>query len=150
MTIAVGAGSALLIDESYNANPMSMRAAIAQLGQMPGRRLAVLGDMLELGSSAARLHVDLVGPLVEGGVAQVLCCGPLMKHLHEALPAACKGAHAMDSAGLLPYLRDTLQPGDVLLVKGSLGSRMGRIICALSERKLAAPSSGDSPDGGRS
>ncbi len=126
--LAIGDGSFLLLDESYNANPASMRAAIALLGLMPGRRLAALGEMAELGREAPRLHAELAGPLAEAGVAKVFTCGPLMAHLRAALPAACRGGHAEDATALRRLLRETLRPGDVLLVKGSLASGMGTIV----------------------
>lgn len=140
--IRVQGGTALLLDESYNANPASMRAAIELLGQMPGRRVVVLGDMLELGPAGPRLHAELAGPLAEAGVAEVLSCGPLMVHLHRELPDPIRGHHAVDSAALLPYVRDALQPGDAILVKGSLGSRMRPIVQALLEGPPSAASGG--------
>jgi UDP-N-acetylmuramoyl-tripeptide--D-alanyl-D-alanine ligase len=126
-----GGGEALLIDETYNANPASMAAAIALLGQQPGRRLAVLGDMLELGPRAAELHAALAEPLLRAGVELVLTCGPLASALAEALPERLRGVHAADSAALAPIVRAAVRPGDAVLVKGSLGSRMSRIVAAL-------------------
>ncbi len=126
--LPLGEGSLLLLDESYNANPASMRAAIAVLGLMPGRRLAALGDMAELGEDAARLHAELAGPLCEANVARVFTCGPLMAHLRDALPATRRGGHATDPQALCRRLREELEPGDVLLVKGSLASGMGSIV----------------------
>ncbi len=133
-------GEALLIDESYNANPASMRAALAVLGQAPGRRLAVLGDMLELGGQAPDLHAALADPVRTAGIDLVFTCGPNMACLHQALPPAQRGAHAIDSAALLPAVVDALRPGDVLLVKGSLGSRMARIVEALTKGPAPAVS----------
>jgi UDP-N-acetylmuramoyl-tripeptide--D-alanyl-D-alanine ligase len=129
--IAVGGGHAILIDESYNANPASMRAALAVLGQTPGRRLAVLGDMLELGEQARHLHAALAQSVERAAVDLVFTCGPHMARLHDALPPARRGAHAPDSAALVADVLDALRPGDVLLVKGSLGSRMASIVAAL-------------------
>jgi UDP-N-acetylmuramoyl-tripeptide--D-alanyl-D-alanine ligase len=131
-------GSALLIDESYNANPASMRAALALLGQAAvgprGRRIAVLGDMLELGVDAATLHAELAGPVLEHNVDLVFCAGPLMRALWEALPAEHKGAYAETSAGLEPQVLAAARGGDALMVKGSLGSRMWPIVKALANR----------------
>jgi len=124
-------GEILLLDESYNANPASMAAAIALLGLQSGRRIAVLGDMLELGEHAEEMHVALAGPLCAAGVERVFTCGPLMAALDRALPPSIRGTHAPDSAALARILLDELRPGDVVLVKGSLGSRMARVIEAL-------------------
>ena len=130
--------SALLIDESYNANPASMRAALALLGQTPaagrGRRIAVLGDMLELGPAGADLHRDLSGAVVENGIDLVFCCGPLSRALWDALPSARRGGYADTSAALEPQVLSAIGSGDVLMVKGSLGSRMAPIVKAIQHR----------------
>ena len=140
--IAVPGGDALLLDESYNANPASMQAALELLGQMPGRRVAVLGDMLELGERGAELHAGLAEPLARAGVACLFSCGPLMAALQAALPAAVRGVHASDSASLVDELLHELRPGDAVLVKGSLGSRMGLIVEALTRGGSGAPRAG--------
>ena len=128
-------GSFLLIDESYNANPASMRAAIEVLAQSEprdgGRRIAILGDMLELGESAQDHHSALAQPLLDGAVDQVLACGPLMAALVETLPAERHGAYAADSQALAPLAAAAVRPGDVVMVKGSLGSRMVLVVDAL-------------------
>jgi UDP-N-acetylmuramoyl-tripeptide--D-alanyl-D-alanine ligase len=131
-TIAVAGGTALLIDESYNAAPPAMRAALQTLALRPGaRRIAVLGDMRELGEFSAALHAGLA---TEAGKADlVFCCGPEMARLYALLPAARRGAQAADSAALAPLVRDALRPGDVVLVKGALGSRMALVVRALTE-----------------
>ncbi len=136
-TLAVSGGTATLIDESYNANPTSMRAALAVLGTAPGRRLAALGDMLELGGDAPRLHADLAAEVEAAAIDQVFTCGPLMAELSAALPACRRGAHGADSAALVAPLRAALRDGDVLLVKGSLGSRMATLIAGLEADSLA-------------
>ena len=130
--ITLPGGSATLLDESYNANPTSMCAALAVLGRAPGRRIAVLGDMLELGPTTGDLHAGLAAPVEQAGVDLVFTCGPQMQHLHEALPPGRRGCHAQDSAALAPALLDALRPGDAVLVKGSLGSRMARVVTALT------------------
>jgi UDP-N-acetylmuramoyl-tripeptide--D-alanyl-D-alanine ligase len=128
-----GGGEALLLDESYNANPASMAAAIAVLGRLAGqRRVAVLGDMLELGPAAPELHAALAEALDAAGIELVFTCGPQMAHLHAALPAHRRGDHAADSGALVGPVRDALRPGDAVLVKGSLGSRMAKVVEALS------------------
>ena len=142
MTIDVPGGSVLLIDESYNANPTSMRAALALLGQAPvrglGRRIAVLGDMLELGSDGAKLHAALADAVVDNAVDLVYCAGPLMKSLWDALPSERRGGYADNSAALEPEVLKAITAGDAVMVKGSLGSRMGRIVKALQRRAAQA------------
>ena len=139
-TLHLNGGKALLIDESYNANPASMTAAIALLGQAPvggrGRRIAVLGDMLELGSQGAALHRGLAEPLAKAAVDLVYCSGPLMRALWEALPSNHRGGYAETAAQLEPAVLEAIRPGDAVMVKGSLGSRMGPIVNALEKRYL--------------
>jgi UDP-N-acetylmuramoyl-tripeptide--D-alanyl-D-alanine ligase len=141
-TLRVPGGSALLIDESYNANPASMAAAIALLGQAAvgdhGRRIAVLGDMLELGAQGPALHRALAEPIAAAGVDLVFCSGPLMRVLWEALPSGTRGGYAETAAGLEPAMLAVLRDGDAVMVKGSLGSKMGPIVKAL-ERQFARP-----------
>ncbi len=138
MTLTTPTGSALLIDESYNANPASMRAAIALLGQAPigprGRRIAVLGDMLELGAEGLALHRALAGPLKAANVDLVYCSGPQMHALWEALPSGRRGGYAETAAGLESSVLDALRDGDAVMVKGSLGSKMGPIVKALERQ----------------
>jgi len=127
-------GEFLLIDESYNANPMSMRAAFATLGAHPAeeRRIAVLTDMLELGADAARRHADLAGPLQDAGVELVFCAGPMMRALWERLPAPMRGGWAASAAELAPEVTRAVRDGDVVMVKGSNGSKAGLIAQALA------------------
>jgi UDP-N-acetylmuramoyl-tripeptide--D-alanyl-D-alanine ligase len=133
--LALPGGYFELIDESYNASPAAMRAAFAVLGHAKpgprGRRIAVLGDMREMGPTSPRLHAELAGPLVAAGVDLVLTCGPLMVELDAALPRDKRAGHAADSQGLIPAVVATVRPGDVVLVKGSLGTRMAPIVEAL-------------------
>jgi UDP-N-acetylmuramoyl-tripeptide--D-alanyl-D-alanine ligase len=124
-------GEVTLIDESYNANPASMRAALALLEVAPGRKLAALGDMLELGDRAPALHAALAEPIAACGADRVFTVGPAMAHLHAVLPPARRGPHAGSAAELLPILAAELRPGDTLLIKGSLGIGMGRLVEAL-------------------
>lgn len=136
--LQVFGGTARLIDESYNANPTSMRAAIALLGSASvegqGRRVAVLGDMLELGPEAASLHAGLAEPLKAAKVDTVFCAGPLMHNLWQELPRGMRGAYAETSKALTDTLLDDVRAGDVLMVKGSLGSAMGPLVEALVGR----------------
>jgi UDP-N-acetylmuramoyl-tripeptide--D-alanyl-D-alanine ligase len=135
-------GPFTLIDESYNANPTSMRAALALLGEgevpPPGRRVAVLGDMLELGPEAERLHAGLLPEIEANRVDMVFAAGPLMKHLFDELPPRLRGAWAPKSSELLDKLAPSIGAGDLVMVKGSNGSRMGPLVAALKE-KFAAP-----------
>jgi len=128
-------GAILLIDESYNANPASMRAAIELLGGAQvtgeGRRIAVLGDMLEMGAESSAFHADLAPAVEAARVDAVFCCGPHMKALADALPVATLGAWAEDSAALADDVIAAVRPGDVVMVKGSLGSRMTSVVQAL-------------------
>ena len=128
-------GAFKLIDDSYNANPTSMRAAFEVLGRATvekgGRRIAVLGDMLELGERSEEMHSGLAGPLEAAGVDLVFTCGAAMAALHENLPKKLRGAHEADSKALAPKVAAAAKPGDSLLVKGSLGSRMAVIVEAL-------------------
>jgi UDP-N-acetylmuramoyl-tripeptide--D-alanyl-D-alanine ligase len=141
-----GGGKATLIDESYNANPASMRAAIALLGQAEpegrARRIAVLGDMRELGPTSAELHAALAPDLVAAKVDRVFLAGPMMRALHDALPAALKGGYAETAADLEPMVAGDIERGDVVMVKGSNASRMGGLVERLRE-KLAADADGD-------
>ncbi len=124
-------GEALLLDESYNASAPSVRAALAVLGLQPAaRRIAVLGDMLELGEASAAEHEGLA-PDVTATADLLFACGPEMRRLFDAVPQAMRAAHAANSAELAPLVAAALRPGDAVLVKGSLGSRMARIIAAL-------------------
>jgi len=131
-------GRALLIDESYNANPASMRAALALLGQADvgprGRRVAVLGDMLELGTQGAQLHRELAMAVLAHGIDLVFCCGPLMRALWEALPSSRQGGYAETSTALESHVLAAIHPGDAVMIKGSLGSRMAPIVKALQGR----------------
>lgn len=126
-------GTALLLDESYNASAPSVRAALAVLALQPAsRRVAVLGDMLELGEAGPAEHLSLVGDITRD--ADVLhACGGLMRLVYDAVPATLRGAWAADSAALAPRVVADLRAGDAVLVKGSLGSRMARIVAALEE-----------------
>jgi UDP-N-acetylmuramoyl-tripeptide--D-alanyl-D-alanine ligase len=131
-------GAITVIDESYNANPASVRAALALLGQAKpgrgGRRIAVLGDMLELGDEAPRLHAELAGVVDENGTNIVYACGAGMAHLWDALPETRRGAYGETSQELEEALVRDLRGGDVVMVKGSLGSRMMPLVEAIRAR----------------
>ena len=143
MTLNVSGGTALLIDESYNANPASMAAAIALLGQAAigpqGRRIAVLGDMLELGDQGEALHAALAGPIDTAHIDLVYCSGPLMHSLWQALPSGRRGGYAETAAQLEPVVLAGLRGGDAVMVKGSFGSKMGPIVKALERQYSGRP-----------
>ena len=136
--LAVDGGEAFLVDESYNANPASVRAALATLAGIEtgprGRRIAVLGDMLELGGEAEAHHRDLAGAVEAAKVDLVFTAGALMRNLFEALPVSRRGAFAATSAELTDPVLSVLRPGDAVMVKGSNSIRMGRIVEALKAR----------------
>jgi UDP-N-acetylmuramoyl-tripeptide--D-alanyl-D-alanine ligase len=138
MVLTAGSGSILLIDESYNANPASMRAAIGVLGAVSResypRRVAILGDMLELGEGAEGYHVALADAIAAAEVDVLFACGPNMRKLYETLAVEKLGAWAPDSAALIASVVDALQAGDAVMVKGSLGSRMAPIVAAFKAR----------------
>src|SRR4029077_13349449 len=95
------------------------------------RRRRVLGDMLDLGRRGRALHRGLVEPVLANSVDLVFCCGPLMKALWQALPAGRRGGYAEESAACGPTRLSAIRGGDAVMVKGSLGSRMGPIVKAL-------------------
>jgi UDP-N-acetylmuramoyl-tripeptide--D-alanyl-D-alanine ligase len=123
-----------VIDESYNANPASMVAALALLGASSGRKIAVLGDMLEMGEGGIAHHAGLAAPIAANQVDLVFASGAQMKALWEALPPTRRGAYAETSAQLKSTLLAVLKPGDTVLVKGSNGAKMSVIVDALKEK----------------
>jgi UDP-N-acetylmuramoyl-tripeptide--D-alanyl-D-alanine ligase len=144
--LEVGNGEATLIDESYNANPASMAAALNVLGAAPvgphGRRIAVLGDMLELGPGGPQLHRGLIEAVKANHVDLVYCCGPLMRNLWDALSTGKRGGYAGDSEALESLVTGSIRAGDAIMVKGSLGSKMKTIVNAL-ERRFPARTAAD-------
>lgn len=138
-TIPWKGGSFLLIDDAYNANPDSMRAAIRVLGSLKpegkGRRIAVLGDMRELGEFAVGLHKGLAVDLIENGVDLLYAVGPNMKELYENIPTQVCGKKTDTSAEMADFIADEINPDDIVLVKGSFGSRMAVIVDALKSLK---------------
>jgi UDP-N-acetylmuramoyl-tripeptide--D-alanyl-D-alanine ligase len=143
-TVAAKGGTALLIDESYNANPASMRATLAQLGRTEARRrIAVLGSMKELGSHAPGYHAALATPLAEAGVDFAILVGDEMTALAEelgksggfALGKTVRFAHCRNAAEAQQALADFgLESGDAILVKGSNSVGLGKLVAALSGR----------------
>ncbi|KIL96796.1 UDP-N-acetylmuramoylalanyl-D-glutamyl-2 6-diaminopimelate--D-alanyl-D-alanine ligase [Paramagnetospirillum magnetotacticum MS-1] len=135
--VEMDGGSFDLIDESYNASPVSMKAAIAALASVKpakgGRRIAVLGDMLELGPQGPMLHASMAETVERWNIDLVFTAGILTAHLHDALAEQRRGGHAADSDAVSALVKAAVRPGDVVMVKGSAGSRMGRVVNALAE-----------------
>jgi UDP-N-acetylmuramoyl-tripeptide--D-alanyl-D-alanine ligase len=152
--VALPQGYFELIDDSYNASPLSMAASFQVLGRSRpgngGRRIAVLGDMLELGDNAPELHAGLAGALIENGVDLVYTAGPMMEHLRAALPEAMRATHEANSAALAPEVAAAVRPGDVLTVKGSAGSRMRTVVEALLALQANPGTSAGASSSGRS
>ena len=140
-------GPFTLIDESYNANPSSMRAAIALLaGTAPageGRRIAILGDMLEMGQFSERLHAELADPLREGAIQTVWLAGPDMAALRDAITGPVAIEHREKVDDLIPFAVASVRPGDVVMVKSSKGTGCGRIVDALIQHYPAASDAGE-------
>ncbi|NJB97801.1 UDP-N-acetylmuramoyl-tripeptide--D-alanyl-D-alanine ligase [Sphingomonas sp. ABOLD] len=135
MTVSVGDGTALVIDESYNANPSSMCATLKVLAAEPGRRVAVLGEMRELGTHADALHAELADPITQAGVSRAILVGEAMAPLAAALEGRLDFVHVADAAAAKAALESTLAPGDAVLIKGSNGVRLATIVAALAERQ---------------
>ncbi|PZU90413.1 MAG: UDP-N-acetylmuramoylalanyl-D-glutamyl-2,6-diaminopimelate--D-alanyl-D-alanine ligase [Shinella sp.] len=135
-----------LIDESYNANPASMRAAIAVLAaaqpEGEGRRIAILGDMLEMGEFSQAVHAELASPLLAAGIEHVWLAGPEMVALRDALPESVDLVYLETTAELAAFVTASVAPGDVLMVKSSLGLGFGKIVAALLDKYPAVPDTG--------
>jgi UDP-N-acetylmuramoyl-tripeptide--D-alanyl-D-alanine ligase len=135
VVIADGMAPITIINESYNANPASMLAAFQVFEMVEpaagGRRIAVLGDMLELGPKGPQLHAGLVNPILKAKADLVFCCGAQMDALYQILPEGWRGGQAKNSQELAPLVAATAKPGDVFLVKGSAGSKMSYVLQAL-------------------
>ena len=140
-------GDAYLVDESYNANPASIRASLATLKGIDtgakGRRIAVLGDMKELGEAGESLHRDLAEAVRANGIDLVFTAGPLMRHLFEALPIESRGVAALSADELTDAVVAVLRPGDAVMVKGSNSMRMVRIVEAVKARYALPPDQRD-------
>ncbi|MCC7260481.1 MAG: UDP-N-acetylmuramoyl-tripeptide--D-alanyl-D-alanine ligase [Alphaproteobacteria bacterium] len=138
-------GQFSLIDDSYNASPASMRAAFGTLQQVhgdgEGRRIAVLGDMLELGSQSQALHAELAASIADAHIDMVFTVGTLMEHLFNALPVARRGLHFRSSGEVGKALLPELRGGDTVLLKGSHGSRMYEVVEFLLKETNALPRS---------
>lgn len=150
LPVRLPGGEALLIDEAYNASPAACRAAfetqaaIHRARAAGGRRIAVIGDMLELGAEAARLHLALANSLQENDIDLVFTVGPEMRRLYDTLPPSQQGGAFDRSDEAVGAVLSSVAPGDTILVKGSLGMRMAPIVSALIQ--TGAEASADSVD----
>lgn len=135
-SLTLAGKSFTLIDESYNANPTSMRAAISVLAQAQGRKLAVLGDMGELGPTELDLHAELAEPLMQANVSRVMVLGECMRALRGALPQSARGAWCQSIDAAYAALSEELQDGDTVLIKGSNAAKLGQLV----ERLKTEPS----------
>lgn len=134
LRIPVSGGEALLIDESYNANPLSMRATLRQLGREEARRrIAILGAMKELGAQGEALHAGLAEPLLEAGVDFALLVGAEMAPLAAALEGRARFAHVADTQAAVDAIAQELRAGDALLVKGSNSVGLSRLVARLAD-----------------
>jgi UDP-N-acetylmuramoyl-tripeptide--D-alanyl-D-alanine ligase len=133
-----GGGEATLVDDAYNANPESMRAAIEGFSRRPGRKIVALGEMRELGDGSAALHAGLAGPIVAANVSAAVLSGGEMKHLAAELAARAKDIrieHVTGPEQASEVVKSWLQPGDAVLIKGSNASGMAKVGAAL--RKMS-------------
>ena len=137
ISVNVPGGEAVLIDESYNANPASMAAAVSLLGTASlgdnGRRIAVIGEMLELGPESPKLHAEIAEALVAAKVDRVYAAGDLMRYLWDALPPHMRGVFASSAVGLVGPVLEDVAPGDIVMVKGSNASKVSAVARALVE-----------------
>jgi UDP-N-acetylmuramoyl-tripeptide--D-alanyl-D-alanine ligase len=133
LTVKVAGGEALVIDESYNANPTSMRATLAVLGaEAASRKIAVLGEMRELGEKSDAYHAALAGPVIAAGVERVILVGEAMTALANALEGKVDFVHVADAAAARASLSALLAPGDAVLIKGSNGVGLASVVAGLA------------------
>ena len=130
--LRIDGAAVTLIDESFNANPVSMTAALADFGARPsGRKIAVLTDMLEMGKGSPAAHAALAAPLSAAGVDSVFLAGPAMRALWDVLPAGARGAWRETAQDLAPEVLNALKSGDMVMAKGSKGSKASLVVEAL-------------------
>ncbi|MBB4798625.1 UDP-N-acetylmuramoyl-tripeptide--D-alanyl-D-alanine ligase [Brevundimonas bullata] len=148
-TVVLPGGAFTLIDESYNANPLSMKAGFLSLGARPvpegGRRIVVLTDMLELGEHSRALHEGLIQPIAAAGLDVVHAAGMEMRRLHDALPPSRRGLWRATAAELAAEANKLVGPGDIVMVKGSNGSKASLVAAALAN--LGSADQGNNPSG---
>ncbi len=134
-TVALPSGQVTVLDDAYNANPTSVGAALTVLAATKGegRRIAYLGDMKELGPDEVALHAALAQHPAMAAIDTVHCIGPLMQHLHAALPEAKRGIRVQTSAEAAEDLGEQIRGGDIVLAKGSLSMALARVVDAIRE-----------------
>ena len=133
-------GGITLLDDSYNANPVSLAAGLATLAKLPpGRRVVILGDMLELGPDEIAIHRGIADWPALDDVAVVHACGPRMRHMFDALPPARRGLWSETAAELCDRAAELVQDGDVVFVKGSKGSRVAAVVDAIRKSRQTPP-----------
>ena len=147
--VALPGGPITLIDDAFNANPASLGAALEVLAGAPGRRrVAVLGDMLELGPDGPAMHAAVAGHPAMARVDVVHTSGSLMRHLHDALPPGRQGRHFAGAGEAAAAVASHLEPGDAVLVKGSKGSAVSRVVDAIRALGQSGASQGPGPSAG--
>ena len=134
-------GEAMLIDDAYNANPESMRAAIEGFAARPGRKIVALGEMRELGPTSAELHAELADPIIKANVAAAVLSGGEMSHLAAALKQRApkmRVEHVTGPVEAADQVKSWLEPGDAVLIKGSNASGMAKVGMALRQMSASA------------
>ncbi len=135
-TISLPNGEATLIDESYNANPLSMHATLDSLAQSnaQGKKIAIIGDMLELGEDEKTFHADIKNLLCLKKIDTIHTIGTLMKNLHNVLPEDKRGEHFADATACIARANDIIHAGDLVMIKGSFSMNLGKIINHLTNK----------------
>lgn len=136
--VPLDGGDLLVIDESYNANIASMSSTLAVLGEEPGRHVAVLGEMRELGAFSDQLHADLAAPIRAANVETVILVGKAMEPLADVLEREVNMVHVPDADTARARLTEVMRPGDAVLIKGSNGVGLARVVAHLRELGIGA------------
>lgn len=135
--LEIGNSTYTLIDDTYNANPTSMRAALEMLSHRPvskgGRRIAVLSDMLELGPNTADFHIAMAEPILQCGADSVYLVGPQMRAVWDIVKSRVRGGHTEDINNLWTMLESQIAEGDVVLFKGSHGTDLHQVVATITE-----------------
>ncbi len=135
--LKIGKMNVGLIDKSYNANPLSVRGTFAELGHISNRKILILGDMLALGSHSLDLHKALKQDLIDSKIDQVIMVGEFSKYLYDMIPAKMQLFHALSAESALPQILQHIKDQDVIIVQGSRGMRMDKVVSYLSHLSSA-------------